>query len=118
MEDVLREVLHKVNECIQWYLIQAVFRENEPILLLLNLSGEFWAPKLELIKEVAQSVITELVLGDHLEAEGVRDEWNDDWEVTIVDIDLDISLSNQMDEWDPVVVCRHLSHEIGQGRLL
>ena len=78
MEDVLREVLHKMNKCVQRHLIQAVCRKNESILLLLLLSGELGAPKLELIKEVAQCVVTELVLGDHLEAEGVRDEWNDD----------------------------------------
>lgn len=44
----------------------------------------------------------------------MRDKWNYDREVTVINVDGAVSLGDQVDEWDPVVVSCHLGHEIGQ----
>lgn len=118
MEHIVREILYKVNKCVQTNLIQAILRENEVVFLLLSLTSNLTAPELELVQQVAKSVITELVLREHLHTEGVREEWNDDREITVVDVNGAVTPRHQVNERNPVVVRCHFSHEVGQCRLL
>ena len=60
-----------MNESIQTDLVQTVLGEDKSVSLLLRFSAGLTAPKLKLIEQIVESVVTKLIVGDHLETHSV-----------------------------------------------
>jgi hypothetical protein len=89
-----------------------MLRKYKAIALFLNLASHFTAPNLELVEQIGQRVIAKFEQYWLLEAKDVRNEWNLDCEVAVVDIGLTCSHGNQMNVWNPFVICSHFCHQV------
>jgi hypothetical protein len=71
-EHVVGKVLDKVDEGVEGHVVQALFRQGEPVPLFWQLAAKLTTPELELIEQIVQGVVAELEGRSLLETDGVR----------------------------------------------